>query len=215
MKVITNEQIIDRLNWRYATKRYDSSRKISDKDWQTLQDSLQLAPSSMGLQPYKFIVVEDPEIRAKLREAGYDQPAITDASHFVVLAYKTTFDERDAADFIDLVAKTRNIQRDTLGDFEAKINYSTRKASDEGYLEVWNSRQVYVALGFLLQTAALLGIDSTPMEGIESEKFNQILGLDGFSAVAAAALGYRDEESDWLSSLAKVRRPKEELIERI
>lgn len=215
MKVIENEQIIDRLNWRYATKKYNADRKISEPDWQTLQDSLRLAPSSMGLQPYKFIVVESAATREKLREAGYGQSSITDASHFVVLAYKKTFDEQDAAAFIDLMAKTRNVERDTLNEYEGKINFSTQKASDGGYLEVWNSRQVYIALGFLLQTAALLGIDSTPMEGIDTEKFNAILGLEDYSAVAAVALGYRDQEADWLSGLAKVRRPANELIETV
>lgn len=213
MKVINNETIIDKLNWRYATKFYDSSRKISETDWHTLQQSLQLSPSSLGLQPYKFIVVEDPAVRAKLRDAGYGQSGITDASHFVVLAYKKTFDKGDTAAFIDLIAKTRNVERDTLNAYENSIISSTQKASDGGYMEIWNSRQVYIALGFILHTAALLGIDTTPMEGIDTDKYNEILGLKDYSAVAAVALGYRDENADWLSGLAKVRRPKEELIE--
>lgn len=212
---ITSETILEKLNWRYATKSYDPTKKISDEDWMVLEESLILAPSSYGLQPYKYIVVTDAEIREKLKPAAWGQSQITDASHLVVFAYKKTLTDADIEHFVERIIEVRGGSRESLADYENVMKGSAKKAVDGGYLETWNSRQAYIALGFLLETAALLDIDATPMEGFEPEKFNEILGLTDYSAVAVAALGYRNEESDWLADLPKVRFPKEELIVRV
>jgi|SRR5580765_50860 len=211
----TKEEILSQLNWRYAVKQYDATKKISDQDWETLEEALTLAPSSFGLQPYKFLVITDEATREKLKPAAFGQTPITDASHLVVFAYKKTFDEKDTERFIKRIADVRGQSRESLADYENIVNSSAKKATDGGYIETWNSRQAYIALGFLLETAALLGIDATPMEGFDPARFNEILGLTDYSAVAIAALGYRDDKNDWLASLPKVRMPKEQLVQRI
>lgn len=209
------EAILEQLNWRYAVKKYDPTRKVSEEDWQTIEDAVVLAPSSMGLQPYKFIVVTDQETKEKLRPAAYGQSQISDASHIVIFAYKKTYGDEDAERFIKRIAEVRGQTRESLADYENTVKGAAKKATDGGYIEVWNSRQAYIALGFLIETAALLGIDATPMEGFDPQQFNEILGLEEYSAVAIAAVGYRDAENDWLASLPKVRMPREVLVERI
>lgn len=211
----TKEGILESLNWRYAAKSYDRERKISAEDWATLEQSILLAPSSFGLQPYKALVISDPELRERLKPAAYNQPQITDASHLIVFAYKKTLTETDIAHFIERTAEVRGQTRESLSDYENILKGSVQKAIDGGYIETWNSRQAYIALGFLLETAALLGIDATPMEGFDAAQFNEILGLEDYSAVVVAAVGYRDAGSDWLANLPKVRFAKDEVIETI
>lgn len=213
--IINRELILEKLNWRYATKSYDPRKKISDEDWAVLEQALILAPSSYGLQPYKYFVINDPEMREKLKPAAYNQPQITDASHLVVFAYKKTLSDADVERFINRTVEVRGGSADALASYGAMLKGAAKRAVDQGYIETWNSRQAYLALGFLLETAAMLGVDATPMEGFSPERFNEILGLTDYSAVTVAALGYRNEESDWLANLPKVRFPKEELIVRI
>lgn len=212
---VTKEAILESLNWRYATKSYDKSRQISAEDWAALEESILLAPSSFGLQPYKALVIENAELREKLKPAAWNQPQITDASHLVVFAYKKTLTDADIAHFIERTAEVRSQTRESLADYENVLKGAVQRSIDAGAIETWNSRQAYIALGFLLETAALLGIDATPMEGIDTAQFNEILGLEDYSAVVVAALGYRDAESDWLANLPKVRYAKDEVIEKI
>lgn len=207
--------ILESLKWRYAVKKYDPAKKISDEDWKVLEEAMILAPSSLGLQPYKFLVVTDPKVREKLKEASYGQTQVTDASHLVVFAHKRTLTPSDGDALVNRTAEVRGISKDVLGDFDQAIQGAISKAVDGGSVELWNSRQAYIALGFLIETAAMLGIDATPMEGLVTEKYNEILGLDEYSAVAIAALGYRDSQNDWLAPLAKVRKDPSDLIVRI
>ena len=212
---ISKEVILDSLNWRYATKSYDKTKKVSAGDWETLEQAIMLAPSSFGLQPYKALVINTPELREKLKAAAYGQTPITDASHLVVFAYKKTLTDADIVHFIERTAEVRGQTRESLADYENVLKGSAKRAVDGGYVETWNSRQAYIALGFLLETAALLGIDATPMEGFDAAQFNEILELKDYSAVVVAAIGYREAKSDWLANLPKVRYRKEELIETI
>ena len=208
------DHILKQLNWRYATKTYNSSKKISADDWAVLEEAMIAAPSSFGLQPYKFIVITDPEVRAKLRAAAWNQAQVTDASHLVVFAYKKTMSEADIDNFISHMAAVRGQDPSALAEYAGMIKgaVSAKSAAD---IETWNSRQAYIALGFLLKAAAMLGIDATPMEGFDPAAFNEILGLGGYSAVVACPVGYRDEANDWLASLPKVRFPKEDMIQRV
>lgn len=215
LELSRGEAILDKLKWRYAVKSYDRSKKVSDADMEVLEEAILLAPSSFGIQPYKAFVITDPSIREKLRPAAYGQSAITDASHLIVFAYKKTLGEEDIDQFIDRIVEVRGQTRESLSALEEAVRASVTRAVDGGYIETWNSRQAYIALGLLVQTAALLNIDATPMEGFDPQKVNEILGLTDHSAVAIAAVGYRDAENDWLASLPKVRKPKSELIERI
>lgn len=211
---ISQTELMERLNWRYAVKKYDPTRSVSEEDWQVLEDSVILAPTSFGLQPFKLIVVTDPAVRERLREAAYGQPQITDSSHLAVFAYKRVLDQKDVAAYVDRIAEVRGVERHSLNELENVINGSAKRAIDGGYIEAWNSRQAYIALGFLLETAAMLGIDATPMEGFDAARFNEILGLDGHSAVVVAAVGYRDE-NDWLAPLPKVRARRDDLVVRV
>ena len=209
------EAILETLNWRYAVKAYDKSKKVSEADLKILEESMLLAPSSFGIQPYKVFVITDPAVREKLKPAAYGQPAITDASHLLVFAYKKTLTEADVDGFVGRIADVREQSRESLAALESSVAATVKKAVEGGYIETWNSRQAYIALGFLLETAALLKIDATPMEGFDPQQVNEVLGLTDHSAVALAAVGYRDAENDWLAPLVKVRKPITELIERI
>jgi nitroreductase len=209
------EAVIDSLEWRYAVKAYDKSKKVSEADLKVLEDSILLAPSSFGIQPYKVLVISDPAVRERLKPAAYSQPAITDASHLIVFAFKKTLTDDDVDQFVGRIAEVRDQTRESLKGLETAVSGTVTKAVEGGYVDTWNSRQVYIALGFLLETAALLNIDATPMEGFDSSQLDDVLGLTDYSAVAIAAIGYRDAEKDWLAPLPKVRKPKSELIERI
>lgn len=208
------EQIIKQLNWRYATKAYDSTKRISDEYWAVLEQSLIAAPSSFGLQPYKFIVVRDPEKRARIRAAAWNQAQTTDASHLVVFAYRKSISEADIDRFIEYAAEVRGHDTSVLAEYAGMIKGSVASKSPEE-IAVWNSRQAYIALGFLLETAALLGIDATPMEGFEPAAVDGILGLTDYASVVLCPLGYRDEVKDWLAALPKVRFPKSEIFEEV
>lgn len=213
---ITNEKIVEQLNWRYAVKKFDAERKISDKDWETLEHSLTLAPSSYGLQPYKFFIVKNQAIKERIStEAAYGQTQPADCSHLVVIAHKKVLTDADVEHFVERISEVRNAPKESLKDYEQTMKGSAMKARDEGYIESWNARQAYIALGFLLETAALLEIDACPMEGFMPEKVNEILGLKNHTAVAICPLGYRDASNDWLANLPKVRFPREELIQTI
>ena len=214
-KLSKGELVLDRLNWRYAVKAYDRSKKVSESDLRILEDAMLLSPSSFGIQPYKVLVIADPAIRAKLGPAAYNQPAVTDASHLLVFAYKKTLTDDDIDGFVGRIAEVRGQTRESLAGLETAVQGAVKRSIDAGSVETWNSRQAYIALGFLLETAALLDIDATPMEGFDPKQFDGILGLTEYSSVAIAAIGYRDAENDWLAPLPKVRKPKNELIERI
>jgi len=210
---INAKQLLDRLNWRYATKQFDPTRKISAQDWATLEDALLLTPSSGGLQPWKFIVVTDPAVRAKLLPASYGQPQITNASHLVVFAAKKNFSEADVDAFISHTAAKRGVPVKSLAPFRDMLVGGIVKSMDEAARDAWARNQAYIALGNLLTSAALLGIDACPMEGFDRAQYDDILGLNkqGFGSAVIATLGYR-AESDQYAAAPKVRFPKEQVF---
>jgi nitroreductase len=212
--LLNRETILEQLNWRYAVKKFDATKRVSDEDWKLLEESLILAPSSYGLQPYKFIVVTDADLKRELTPAAYGQTQIADCSHLVVIAYKKVLTDADVEHFVDRIVEVRQAPRDSFSAYEDTMKATARKAIDEGKIEDWNSRQSYIALGFLLETAALLGIDACPMEGFNRAEFDRILGLGDYSSIALCAIGYRDTENDWLANAPKVRFENRELIER-
>jgi len=210
---ITSEQLLDRLNWRYATKQFDPTRKINAQDWATLEDALLLTPSSGGLQPWKFIVVTDPAVRAKLSPASYGQPQITNASHLVVFAAKKNFNEADVDAFISRAAATRGVSIESLAPFRDMLVGGIVRARDEQARDAWARNQAYIALGNLLTSAALLGIDACPMEGFDRAQYDEILGLkaQGYASAVIATVGYR-AATDQSASAPKVRFPKEKVF---
>ena len=204
--------LIAQLQKRAAVKKFDPSKKLSTEQLDQLTSAIQLAPSSYGLQSFKVIVVQDAEVRAKLRAAGYNQPQITDSSALFVFASLTSLDEAFGKKFIDLVAGIRNVERESLAGFEQVILGRLSSNSDEQKL-AWSHKQTYIALGVLVSEAAELGIDAAPMEGFDAAKFDEILGLKelGLTTSVIAAVGYRADD-DVYSKMLKVRRPKSELF---
>jgi len=204
--------LVEKLQKRAAIKKFDPSKKISTEQLDQLQSAIQLAPSSLGLQSFKVIVVQDAATRGKLRAAGYNQPQITDASALFVFASLTTLDEAFGKKFIDLVADTRSVERTSLEGFEQMVLGTLSSRTDEQKL-AWSHKQTYIALGVLVSEAAELGIDAAPMEGFDAAQFDEILGLKekGLTTSVIAAVGFRADD-DVYSKMIKVRRPKSELF---
>jgi len=204
--------VIEKLQWRAAIKSFDHTKKVSAEKLDQLLTAIQLSPSSAGLQHYKVLIVENPEIREKLREAAHGQAQLTQSSHVVVFAAETNVDEAYVTKYIDLIAKTREIGREHLDGFEQMLMNSVNNMAEDQKI-IWASKQAYIALGVMLTAAAELEIDACPMEGFLAGKFDEILGLKelGLTAAVIAPIGYRSDE-DVYSKLAKVRKPKEELF---
>ncbi len=209
------KQLIDDLNWRYATKKYDSSKKITQTDFETLKHVLSLVPTSNGLQPYQFLIIENPEIRAQLREKSYNQSQTTDASHLIVMCALNSIDEVYVDKYMDRSVELRGLNPADVEGYRNHLKNSVAKA-DAGIQLRSNAKQAYIALGQLLQTAAQLRIDATPMEGFSPEGYDEVLGLKekNLTAVVVCALGFRSDE-DAFQHLKKVRKPAEELFETI
>jgi nitroreductase len=204
--------LVEQLQWRAAVKQFDPSKKLTAAQLDNLLSAIQLAPTSYGLQSFKVIVVQDAETKAKLREAGYNQPQITDSSALFVFASLTQIDEDFGKKFIDLVAATRSVDRESLAGYEQMILGSINARNEEQKI-AWSHKQTYIALGVLVSAAAEQGIDAAPMEGFDAQKFDEILGLKekGLTTSVIAAVGFRAED-DYYSQLIKVRRSKEELF---
>ena len=211
MSAIKAEQLLEQLNWRYATKQFDPQRKISAADWSTLETALQLSPSSGGLQPWKFIVVTDPAVRAKLVPASYGQPQIVNASHLVVFASKINFGEADVDAHLKNVSQVQGVPVEALAQYRGMLVGGIVKSQDETARNAWARNQTYIALGNLLASAALLGIDACPMEGFDRAQYDEILGLKakGFASSVIATLGYRSATDNY-GAARKVRFPKEQ-----
>lgn len=203
--------LLDSLHRRYATKKFDASKKVSADDLSTLLEAIRLSASSYGLQAYKVLVVENEAIRKQLRAASWDQSQITDASQLLVFAVETNFGEAGVDRFVDTIAKTRNVDAASLSGYAAMMKGSFKRPKEE--ILAWLTKQVYIALGFGLVAAAELNIDACPMEGFDTAQYDQILGLEekGLHAAVIMAVGYRSSE-DGYQHLAKVRRCAEELF---
>ncbi|RAJ06192.1 NAD(P)H-dependent oxidoreductase [Arenibacter echinorum] len=203
---------IENLNWRYATKKFDASKKVSQKDLENLLEATSLSASSYGLQPYEILVVEDAVLRSKLQPAAWGQSQITEASHLIVLANQSTFGEELVDNYLDNVSETRGIPSNDLEGYSDFMKSKLMPLS-ESAKATWTARQTYIALGNLLSAAADLKIDTCPMEGFDSAQFNEMLGLSkkGLNAAVLVAIGYRSEE-DKTQHYKKVRKTKENLI---
>ncbi|WBL26340.1 NAD(P)H-dependent oxidoreductase [Zunongwangia sp. HGR-M22] len=203
---------IENLKWRYATKKFDASKKISKENLEELLEGVQLSASSYGLQPYQIFVVENPEVREKLKAAAWNQTQLTEASQVIVFANHKKLDEAYVDNYIKNVAETRDLKVEDLQGMADMIKNSTLQFSDAEQNE-WAQKQAYLALGFLLNTAAHLKIDVCPMEGFSAEEFDNILGLEekGLHTAVIACVGYRSKE-DKTQHAAKVRKSKEDLF---
>jgi nitroreductase len=213
MKTIAPDQLLEQLNWRYATKQFDPARKIPAAEWAALEEAIRLAPSSLGVQPWVFVVVNDPEVRKQLRDASWGQPQITDASHMVVFAAKKDVTEADVDHYMQRIADVRGASLSDLAGFRGMVAAGVLEGKDTAGRALWTSRQAYIPIGVLLTSAALMGLDACPMEGINPAEYNRILGLDakGLTALAVVTVGYRSAE-DKYAALPKVRFPAAEVL---
>jgi len=203
---------IQDANWRYATKKFDATKKVSNEDLDTLKEAIRLSSSSYGLQPYKVIFVENPALRAQLQPVSWGQTQIVDASHLIVFANVTNIGETEIDAYFKNLTETRNIPMEALQGYADFMKSKITSLSEEAK-NIWTSKQTYLALGNLLNAAAELKIDVTPMEGFEPEQYNEILGLKklGLNASLVAPIGYRHEE-DATQHYVKVRKSNEELF---
>jgi len=215
MTQLTTDLLLAALRWRYATKQFDASRKIPADVWDSLEESLVLTPSSFGLQPWKFLVVHDPAVRARLQPESWNQPQVTEASHFVVLTARTDLTSADIGSWIARMAEAQNKSPEDLAPLKGMIAGFAETMSCEAR-HAWNTRQVYIALGQLMTSAAVLGIDTCPMEGISANAYDRILGLEGsgYATAVACALGYRAAD-DKYAATPKARFERSKIIHHI
>ena len=215
MTTLSPSDLVSALNWRYATKQFDPSRKIPAAEWAALEEALRLSPSSFGLQPWKFIVVETPELRAKLGEVSWGQTQVTEASHLVVLTVKQAVDAAHIDRFMADTAKARGTAVEGLAGYRKMIDGFVAGQAKAGQLETWSAKQVYIAAGQFMASAAVIGVDTCPLEGINPAKYDELLGLTGtgWATRLAIAAGYR-AATDKYATTPKVRFPAAEIIER-
>jgi nitroreductase len=210
---IPDTQLINALNWRYATKAFDASKVIPEATWKTLEEALVLSPSSFGLQPYRFLVVKDAAIRKQLLPHSWNQTQVVDASHYVVFAARTGITETEIDAFLNRIVEVRNIPRESLEGYRGMMYGSLLSPGAEARIPHWAALQAYIALGNLMTAASLVGVDTCAIEGFAPAEYDAILGLkeQGYASVVCCALGYRSAE-DKYAGLAKVRKPASDLI---
>lgn len=203
------KNIIDSLNWRYAAKVFDPDKKISDETFNDFLEAVRLSPSSFGLQPWKFIVVKNTDVRSKIKEAAYGQAQVVDASHLIVFAVDKNF---SVGNYIKSVATVRGVPAESLDDYKGMIDGFLAPLSPDEKTE-WATKQVYLALGITLVSAAAMEIDSCPMEGFDGKVVDEILGLKtlGLESRVLLPVGYRSS-NDKYASLPKARYSKEEVV---
>jgi len=207
------QDLVEQLRWRYATQKFDPTKKIPAETWDALEHTLHLAPSSWGLQPWKFVVVTDPALRAQLLAASWNQKQIVEASHMVVFAYKKDLSVSHVERHIVHAAKVRGIPESELDSLKKMLVGFVGRAGKSFDINVWAKDQLYIALGCFLTAAAALGVDACPMEGIEPKKYDEILGLreEGYHSAVVATAGYRMAD-DKHAARPKIRFPKDEII---
>ena len=210
------QQLLDALQWRYATKVFDAAKKIPADAWQTLERALVLTPTSYGLQPYRFLVIQNPAKRAELLPHSWNQKQVVDASHLVVFTARTKVTDADVAKLIQRTSDVRKIPAESLNFYRDLMLGDIVNGPRGKIAHEWAARQAYIALGNLMTCAAVLGVDACPMEGLNPAEYDRVLGLNGsgYATVVACALGYR-AANDKYASLPKVRYEASELVQTI
>jgi nitroreductase len=211
MSAVPAETALAQLKWRYATKKFDPGRRIAADVWAVLEQALVLTPSSYGLQPWKFFVVTDPAAKAKLPSISWGQTQPQDCSHMVVLAIKKGLAAADVDRYISRISEVREQKIEALGGFRKMMLGTLTSGMD---VDEWAARQVYIALGQFMAVAAVLGVDTCPMEGIEPAKYDEVLGIaaQGYHTVVACPAGYRSP-ADKAAATPKVRFKTEDVVQ--
>jgi len=209
---LSPEQMLSAITWRYATKKFDPARLIPADAWSALEASMVLTPSSFGLQPWKFLVIRNPEIRKQLAAESWNQSQVTEASHFVVFTSRDDMTAEDIRSWIVRMAEAQGNPPEALAGYQGIVEGFAASMTPESR-RAWNTRQVYIALGQLMTATAFMGIDSCPMEGIDPAGYDRILGLtgSGYSTAVGCALGYRAADDKYAAS-PKIRYSPERIV---
>jgi len=206
--------LIDTLHWRYATKRMNGN-KVPQEKVDNILEAIRLAPTSFGLQPFKVIVVENPQLREKIFNEACQQPQIKESSHVLVFAANKKVSAEQVEEYMQLIASVRSIPVESLNDFKAMFGGIVAGTAEQNF--VWTARQAYIAFGVGIVAAATEKVDATPMEGFNPEALDKILGLpeQNLGSTTILTLGYRDEANDYLAKALKVRKSKSTLFDLI
>lgn len=205
--------LLDTLQWRYATKKFDATKKVDQKLVDQIVEAAWLAPTSSGLQPFRVIEITKQDLKEKIVPLAYNQHQVADASHLLVFAAWDNYTENRIDAIYKYTTEGRGQAADTYKEYADRLKKAYLNRPAEANFE-HTAHQAYIALGFAMAMAAELHVDSTPMEGFDSEALDSLLGLKdmGLKSVLILPLGYRDESNDWLVNLKKVRNPKKEFL---
>lgn len=216
MPTLTPKALVEQLTWRYATKAFDPKRPVAPEAWAALEQSLLLAPSSFGLQPWRFVVVTDPATKKRLRAVSWNQSQVEDGSHVVVFAIKRGLNAADVTRWVKRIAEVRKMAPEGLAGYEKMMVGFLARPKDVFDVDDWSARQVYIALGQFMAAAAVLGVDTCPMEGMDPAGYDQVLGLgaQGYATVVACVAGHRSA-SDAFAAQPKVRYPADQVIQHV
>ena len=215
MPPVSAATVVSQLEWRYATQKFDA-RPIDAAAWDALERALVLTPSSFGIQPWEFVVVEDAAVRQQLLAASWNQEQIVGSPKLVVLAARTGLDAADAERYVRRAMDVRKLAPGTLDGFQRTLIKFVSQPKEKYDVDAWAVRQVYIALGQFMTAAAMLGVDTCPMEGISNAKYDEILGLPAkrLRTAVVCCAGYRASD-DPDAALAKVRYDRGEVIARV
>lgn len=215
MAFITVEQVLESLGWRYATKTFDPAREIPESVWTGLEEALVLTPSSFGLQPWKFLVLEDRALREKLVPHAWGQRQVVDASKLVVFCIRKNLGPAEIDAYLHRIREVRGTPPNALDGFRKMMVGALVEGGLRPMINEWATRQVYIALGNFMTAAALVGVDTCPLEGFEPARFDEALQLpeNGWASVVCCAAGYRQPE-DRYARMPKVRFRREDVVER-
>lgn len=204
--------IIESLEWRYAAKKFDAEKMLSETQINTLKEAFNLTATSYGLQPVKMVIIKNKEIQQELVEHSWNQQQVIQASHLIVICIQDLINEKDIENYFNLVKKTRNTPDEILNPFKDYLKSDITNRS-EAQLAIWMKNQAYIALGNLLTVAAVEKIDSCPMEGFNPEKYDEILNLKKHNLKSALVLpvGFRAED-DYMKDLQKVRKNTSDVV---
>lgn len=204
--------LIDALNWRYATKQFDPSKRVSDADLETILVAGNLAATSYGLQPFKFVVVSDQQTQDELVPFSYNQPQVSQASHVIILAARTDVDEAFIRSMARLTEKVRDLPQGELDGYAKQMIGALMSMSDEQRVH-WAQKQIYIALANMMAACAAVRVDSCPMEGFVPAQYDRLLNLSdqNLTATVALPIGYRSND-DQQQNFAKVRNPIDQIV---
>ncbi|MGJ1243339.1 NAD(P)H-dependent oxidoreductase [Sphingobacterium siyangense] len=205
--------LLDTLAWRYATKKYDPTKKVAQEDLDKILETARMAPSSSGLQQFRVIVITNQELKEKIVPVAWGQQIVADSSHLLVFAGWDSYTDERIDNTFDKMNALRGLPLDTTDEYKNRLKAQLSSLSVEQQA-AHAAKQAYIAFGLAIAQAAELGVDATPMEGFSNAELDELLGLDklGLKSAVMLPLGYRMEEQDWLLKLKKFRLPKEEFL---